>query len=180
MRRLGVFKPIVVRTLSDGSLQILGGEHRWKMAQSMKLKTVPVVNLGEVDDRRAKEIGLVDNGRYGNDDMADLSKLLRELGNDVMTIMPFADIDLQAMAAASANIDFDDLDSIDSGRKEELTLPSVASSGQLMRFKVPVGDTAWVTKMIEQEMKSNGFKDEDALSNAGNALISLLNRLRSA
>ena len=68
IERFGVFKPIICRELPGGTLEILGGEHRWQTAREMGLDTVPVVNLGAVSDERAKEIGLVDNGRYGEDD----------------------------------------------------------------------------------------------------------------
>lgn len=180
MRRFGVFKPIIVRELDGGVLQILGGEHRWKAAKGMGLTEVPIVNLGRVDDRRAKEIGLVDNGRYGDDDMSELSKLLGELGKDVLTFMPYSASDLQAMADISAGIDLDDLDSIDKGQLPEIENTPKAPTSQLMRFKVPIGDSVWVTAMIEQEMKSNSFRDEDALTNAGNAVVSLLNRLRKS
>ena len=44
--RFGVFKPIICRELQDGTLEILGGEHRWQTARDMGLDTVPVVNLG--------------------------------------------------------------------------------------------------------------------------------------
>jgi hypothetical protein len=42
---------------------------------------------------------------------------------------------------------------------------------------VPVEDVQWASQLIEGEMKRQGFKDEDSLTNAGHALISLLKRL---
>jgi hypothetical protein len=180
LRRFGVFKPIIARELPSGQLQILGGEHRWRAARQMGMTEVPVVNLGNIDDRRAKEIGLVDNGRYGDDDIGELSKLLGELGKDVLTFMPYTDADIQAMLDSAPDFDLDDLDSIADGPKSPLDeLPKTPTS-QMMRFKVPIQDSVWLTAMIEAEMKSGGFKDEDALSNAGHALVSLLNRLRKS
>lgn len=179
MKRLGVFKPILVRTLADGTLQILGGEHRWRAAEQLGMKTVPIVNLGRIDDKRAKEVGLVDNGRYGEDDMLGLAGLLKELGNDVLTFMPFSDVDLAALAAAST-IALDDLDSIDNGPPIDLQDLKAAPTAQLMRFKVPVDDVAWASKLVEREMKEQGFTQEDSLSNAGHALISLLRKYEKA
>lgn len=178
IRRFKMFKPIVVRTLGDGTLQILGGEHRWRAAKQMGMKTVPIVNLGAIDDRRAKEIGLVDNGRYGDDDLGELGKILGELGNDVLEFMPFADVDLQMMLSARSDVDLDDLDRPGEHETPQLDRQSAGPTGQVMRFKIPVEDTVWVTQMIEQQMRAGGFKDEDALSNAGNALVALLMQLR--
>lgn len=178
MRRLGQFKPIIVRELSDGSLQILGGEHRWIAAQEIGLTEVPVVSVGQVDDKRAKEIGLVDNGRYGEDDTLGLQALLKDLGDDVLSIMPYSDLELQAVMNASA-ISLDDLDSVARDQLPNLNDVKPAPTSQVMRFKVPVEDVQWASKMIEDEMKREGLKDEDSLTNAGHALISLLKRLRN-
>ena len=50
----GLYKPIICRELPDGSLQILGGEHRTRAASRAGHATVPVVNLGQISDVRAK------------------------------------------------------------------------------------------------------------------------------
>lgn len=176
IERFGVFKPIICRTLADGTLEILGGEHRWQMARELGLDTVPVVNLGTISDERAKEIGLVDNGRYGEDDTLALAELLKDLGNtdEIMSFMPFGDADLESIFSATS-IALEDLDAHD----EEL--PDLASPAtkplkthQIMRFKVPVEDSEWVQKLIESTMNGQGFLDDDAMSNAGNALVHLL------
>ena len=79
IKRFGMFKPIVVREI-DGTLEIIGGQHRWEAAVEMKLPEVPVVNLGRITDKKAKEISLVDNGRYGADDTLQLAELLDDIG----------------------------------------------------------------------------------------------------
>lgn len=176
--RLGAFKPILVRTMKDGTLQILGGEHRWKAAKQLEMDSVPVINLGKIDDKRAKEIGLVDNGRYGEDDTLGLATLVKELGDDILTFMPFTQSDMDALDKIS-KINLDDLDKTPDEQLPNLNQLPSAPSAQVMRFKVPVEDVGWVTTLIEQEMKNEGFKEEDALSNAGNALISLLKRIKA-
>jgi ParB family transcriptional regulator, chromosome partitioning protein len=178
LQRLGQFKPVIVRTLENGQLEILGGEHRWRGAIQLGWDTVPIINLGRIDDHRAKEIGLVDNGRYGEDDPIGLSALLRDLGNDIFTILPVSDFDLAALEKVSS-INLDDLDKTPPEQLPNLNDLKPAPSSQVMRFKVPVADVAWVTTMIEQEMKRGNYTDEDALSNAGNAFVALLSRLRN-
>lgn len=177
MKLLGTYKPIVVRTLPDGTLEILGGEHRWKAAGQLGHAEVPIINVGLVDDHRAKQIGLVDNGRYGEDDSVALAALLRELGDEVLTIVPFSEADLAALTAA-ASVSMEDLDAMDRDSLPDLSDLKAGPTAQMLRFKVPIEDVAWVSEMVDKEMKAEGFKDEDSLSNAGHALISLLRKLR--
>jgi ParB family transcriptional regulator, chromosome partitioning protein len=175
LRRFGFTRPIIARTLLDGQLEILGGEHRWRIAVRMGLETVPVVNLGLIDDQRAKEIGLQDNGRYGEDDALGLAALLKELGNGVLDFMPYSDAELESLIN-TANVNLDDLDSVDPGDLPPLDSTPKGPAFQVLRFKVPVEDTGWITKLIESVQRAEGFKDEDSLTNAGMALTSILKR----
>jgi ParB family chromosome partitioning protein len=179
IKRFGVFKPIIVRELSDGTLEILGGKHRNDAAIRMGLSEVPVMSLGNIPDDKAKEIGLVDNGRYGEDDPLQLSELLKSLGSDsieLQSFLPLTDDDLHSIFATSS-IALDELDLSD----EDETLPElptapVVQTHQLMRFKVPVEDAAKLTAVIERTMKEQGFTEEDSFTNAGNALVYLLSK----
>lgn len=176
IKRFGMFKPIVVRTLADGSLQILGGQHRASIAARLQLPDVPVINLGNIDDTKAKEIGLVDNGRFGQDDTLRLAELLNGLAtaDELTTILPMSDEDLSAIFS-SVSIELDDLDLPDED-DAPATLPAtkLAQTHQVMRFKVPVDDVAAVTEAIERVMKVQGFTTSDSLTNAGDALVHII------
>lgn len=177
IRRFGLFKPIIVRTLDDGSLEILGGEHRWQAAKDLGMPKVPVVNLGKVPDRTAKEIGLVDNGRYGEDNSVELAQLLRELdASEVATFMPFSDDDLANIFAVET-INLDDLTfdhENDTPELAELPDSPAIQTHQILRFKVPVDDAHRVYEVIERVMKEQGFTKGDSLSNAGDALVHIM------
>lgn len=178
IRRFGMFKPVVVRELDDGTLEILGGEHRAGVAKRMGLKKIPVINLGKIDDKKAKEISLVDNGRYGTDDTLQLAELLESLGDadDISTFMPFSETDL-ASIFSSVNIALDDLDLDDTEPAPSLPKEKPIQTHTIMRFKVPVEDQSWVTDLIEKTMKSQKFTESDSLTNAGDALVYLLKQL---
>ena len=180
-KKFGCYKPIVVRQLDSGELQILGGEHRWRTARKLGYKTVPVMNLGTVSDQVAKEIGLVDNGRYGEDDALELAALLNGMDNldEIMGFLPYAEDDLSAIFA-STSIDFDSLDIPDDADDKIPELPTTAKvqTHQVMRFKVPIEDSEKITALIERTMKSQGFTDDDSMTNAGNALVHLLKDLK--
>lgn len=56
----GLIQPISVRKLESGYYQIIAGERRWRAARLAGLTEVPVRVL-EADDRRVKELALVEN-----------------------------------------------------------------------------------------------------------------------
>lgn len=173
IERLGMFKPIIVRERLDGSLEILGGEHRAQYAASKGIKEVPILNVGRVDDNKAKEISLVDNGRYGTDDTLQLAELLDSLGShdEIASFMPYSDEELHAIFDSSI-IDLSELD-IDEG--DDLPAPEPTErpiqTHQVMRFKVPVEDAHKVSDLIDKIQQEQGFNSSDSLTNAGDALV---------
>ena len=182
IKRFGMFKPVVVRQLDDGTLQIIGGEHRASVAARMGLKQVPVVNLGVISDQKAKEISLVDNGRYGADDTLQLAELLESLGgaDELASYMPYSETDL-ASIFSSVNIALDDLDIPDADEAApSLPKEKPIQTHQIMRFKVPVDDVGDITELIERTMKAQKFTEEDSLTNAGDALVYLLKKAAEA
>jgi len=176
IKRLGVFKPILVRELSDGSLEILGGEHRSMVAARLGMTEVPVLNLGPIPTKKAKEIGLVDNGRYGEDDTLQLSELLKELGDvdDLQSFLPYTASDISSIFTSSS-IALDELE-LPEDDEEIPVLPTTVAAPefQMMRFKVPIEDVSKLTELIEKTMTKFGFTDADSYTNAGNALVHLL------
>lgn len=177
VKRFGMFKPLICRELANGSLQILGGEHRAESAVRLGYREVTIINLGQISDEKAKEISLVDNGRYGTDDTLQLAELLKELGEieDISSYMPYSDSDLDSIFA-STSISLDDLELPDSDELPLMDMTSKVQSHQIMRFKVPMEDAPAIQDVIESIMKSQGFTDDDSLMNAGNALVYLVTK----
>ncbi len=173
LKRFGVYKPVICRELPDESLEIIGGEHRWRAAKTLGHVTIPVVNLGEVSDDKAKEIMLADNGRYGEDDTLALAELLRGFPNtdEITSFMPKHFNDELESIFASTIIDLEDLDATSDHLPDLESLTAKTQSFQIMRFKIPVEDCEKIQKRIEYTMKTQGFTDDDSLSNAGNALV---------
>lgn len=56
----GILQPITVRRLASGYYQIISGERRWRAARIAQLAEVPVLII-EADDRKAMELGLIEN-----------------------------------------------------------------------------------------------------------------------
>lgn len=178
LNRLGNFKPILVRTLEDGSIQILGGEHRRDSAIRAGDKDVQVINLGVISDTKAKEISLADNERYGEDDSAALEKLLNSLdtAHELSSFLPLTDDDLDSFWNKTS-IDLDDLD-LDEDDDLPIEKPTSSSpTHRIVRFKISIEDAERLSDFIETSSKTNGFADSDALTNAGDALIHALKEL---
>lgn len=176
LKRFGFFKPVLCRD-TDSGIEIIGGEHRWLAAKRAGDKTVPVINLGFISDNRAKEISLVDNGRFGSDDTLQLAELLESLGDvtELSSFMPYSDSDI-ASIFSSVNIELDSLDIPEEEGTPEIPKTLPAQTHVIMRFKVPIDDAETVTKLIERVMKIQGFTDSDSLTNAGDALVVICNK----
>ena len=83
IEKLGFFKPILARELDGGIFEILGGEHRWRAAMEQGISTVPVMSVGKINDLVAKQMSLVDNERYGEDDQIALQRLIEEIQSEI-------------------------------------------------------------------------------------------------
>ena len=179
LERNGMFKPIIVREVEglDG-WEILGGQHRWEQAIELGHATVPVANLGPIDDIKAKEIGVIDNARYGVDDSLAFAELLKEIGDadDLQNFLPYGQSDLD-LIFASSTIALDDLDALEISEdpeKPEPASPKQEKTHTIVRFKVPLGDAERLTALIASTKKTQGFTASDDLTNAGDALVHLL------
>jgi ParB-like chromosome segregation protein Spo0J len=181
--RFGFFKPILCRELPDGRLEIIGGEHRWQAAQRLGIAEVPFINLGPLSDAKAKEIGIVDNGRYGADDTLRMAELLESIGLDadeLASFMPYSESDFNAIFS-SVTIELDELDlDEDEAKKPESPREKPAQTAQVLRFKVGLEDADWISKLVTRTMKTQGFKEADELTNAGDALVHLLRGIKDA
>lgn len=189
--KLGSFKPLIVRELDD-KYEILGGEHRWLALKELGKSTVQVYNLGIIDDIKAKQISILDNERYGEDDAIGLDKLLQEiqqsLDYDLSTIAPF-DITLDTAIMPKSEIEIpdefaDDLRALDDISKKESKEDEIveretkskadANPFQIMRFKVSIEDAPRIIRVIEKMVKEHGIKTGNEMENAGEALVYII------
>lgn len=112
IEKLGFFKPILARELEDGFFEILGGEHRWRAAIEQGISTVPVLSVGKISDVVAKQMSLVDNERYGEDDQIALQRFIEEIQSELdyqlSEIAPYDD-EISMVLAKEAAIDLEAL-----------------------------------------------------------------------
>ena len=60
IRQNGVIQPLLVRSLPDGTYQIVAGERRWRAAKMAGLTEVPVF-VKELTDQQTQQIALIEN-----------------------------------------------------------------------------------------------------------------------
>lgn len=182
IERNGLFKPIIVRQVAgQEGYEIIGGQHRWEQAVELGHKTIPIANLGEITDAQAKEICVIDNAQYGSDDTLTLSELLKDIGtDDIQDFLPYGDTDIAAIFSATS-IDLDALVmpqevEVSDENPPENDAPSAkpAKTHTVMRFKLANADAERLTALIAKTQNAQDFKHEDALTNAGDALVFLL------
>lgn len=183
LERNGMFKPVIVRQVPDlAGYEIIGGEHRWEQAVELGHAEVPIANLGFITEIQAKEIGVIDNARYGADDTLSFAELLKELGDigDLQEFLPYGESDLDTIFASSS-IDLDSLEIDENFEKDaepvveaETPATKAPKTHTIMRFKIPLGDAERLTRAIAQTQKDQGLTTSDDLTNAGDALIHLL------
>jgi ParB-like chromosome segregation protein Spo0J len=168
LTRYGAFKPVVVRELKDGSLQIIGGYHRCEAAKALGWTKIPVVNLGAIDDDQAKEIGLIDNTRYGEDDKELLDKLLSELG------------DLSALESIMPEEVLADLETEDTLLEALETEKTAASDEEkpethkTLKMKLEIDKYDEIETILLRVAGDHDYKYSDGYSNLGDALYHIL------
>lgn len=177
IKEYGVFKPILCRTV-NGELEIIGGEHRVDAAIRLGLAEVPVVNLGNISDDKAKKIGLLDNGRYGSDDFAELQNLINSLENpeEIMKTLPYNFEDFEGLFQTE-DINLDEIPSFDDADEEEVeildkTAIKLPETHATIKFKIPLEFIQDFDKKIKDREEELGLEYDDKLKNMGNAILS--------
>lgn len=187
IEKLGFFKPILARELDGGQFEILGGEHRWRAAMEQGISTVPVISVGKISDLVAKQMSLVDNERYGEDDQVALQRLIEEIHSELdyqlSEIAPYDD-ELAATLARESAIDLEMLEALSRGDEEPIEKDSrekaerVGAEHQTMRFKVTFDASDRVTETIKSIIKEQAINTGNDMENAGEALVWLVDNYK--
>ena len=191
IRRDGIKRPIVVRQLSNGDYQIIGGQHRTEAAIELGMKQIPIINRGKISDAEAKKETLLDNYRYGSDNLDRLSALLSDPDiGDAASLLDTMPIDEEELAEyfkhlTSETIDLDIEAELDDGSKAadddedtvDLSTGKPLRTHQIIRFRVSVEDQAKLAELLKQVKIDEGYVTSDDLTNDGDALVHLLRDL---
>lgn len=195
IKRDGIKRPIVVRQLDNGEYQIIGGQHRTQAALELGLAGVPIINRGKISDAEAKKETLLDNYRYGSDNLDRLSELLSDPDiGDALTLLETMPIDEEELAnyfshleaMSSDSLDEEIADALGEGKVDldddedgpvDLSTGKPVRTHQIIRFRISVEDQAKLAELIKQTKIDEGYIESDDLTNDGDALIHLLRDL---
>lgn len=61
IREHGVIQPVIVRSLSNGSYQIVAGERRWRAAKMAGLKDIPVMIRDDLTEEQSMQLAMIEN-----------------------------------------------------------------------------------------------------------------------
>jgi len=60
IKEMGVIQPLIVRSINEGTYEIVAGERRWRAAQKAGFFTIPVI-VRTISDTESLEIALIEN-----------------------------------------------------------------------------------------------------------------------
>jgi len=75
----GFIDPLLVREQHYDLFQIIDGEHRFRAGCDLGMSAFPVVNIGLIDDAKAKKLTIVMNELHGQADPVRMGDLLNEI-----------------------------------------------------------------------------------------------------
>jgi len=184
IRKDGIKRPIVIRELENGDMEIIGGQHRTLAAIALGLPMVPLINRGKISDAEAKKETLLDNFRYGSDDVFKFSELLQDpdIGSaaELLATMPIDEEELAGyfshLSAETVEVEIDSIlgDEDEPGETIDLGATAPTRTHQIIRFRVSVDDAAKIGELLKKVRAANGYTEADDMTNDGDALVHVL------
>lgn len=168
LEKYGSFKPIIVREVG-GELQVLGGFHRVEAAKELGWTEIPVWNLGEIPEDKAKEIGILDNTRYGEDDKELLDKILDELTDleGFSSVIPEEEeVDLE--------IEDDFIRELEEEEKERAEEVEEDDTYKTLRFKLETDKAEEIEQVLKRIAEDNDYSFKDGYKDLSLALYHAL------
>ncbi len=178
----GFFKPVLYRTTKSGEKEIIGGEHRIIAADELGMK-VPTIDLGEITDAMAKKLTLMDNDSYGENDTAQIAKVLADLeksGVNITEEMTYSEDELSELLNMTVDVNFDDLDDLDdielgvSEEPREQVQRDEETVFKTIKVKVDISDSEDFEDMVQASMERHDIEDSDPAVARGLVLKQLL------
>ena len=163
LRRFGFVSPVIVRQnpKKKGTYEVINGEHRFHAAKVLGLKDIPVVDLGKLDDSKAKQLSIILNELSGSPDQVRLAELLRDISDDVsmgdlQVVMPYTERELK-MFVEAVDFSFDSLSGADPRSQDEQTAQVEGSRDALNKAAAATAAAAQPSSEAEAEAAVAGM-----------------------
>lgn len=117
IREYGFVDPPTVRSGRpgepfDGWVELIDGEHRWRAAKELGFKRIPVIDLGEMTDARARVLTDLLNNLRGENDRQKWATMIRSALADepgLVSLLPYPQAEIDDMLR-SVEFDWNNLD----------------------------------------------------------------------
>jgi ParB/RepB/Spo0J family partition protein len=116
IRTYGFVEPIKVRVIVNDpsnlhTFEIIDGEHRWKAATAEGMTEVPAINLGIMDDAKAKKLTIIANELRGAPEPVLLAALIKDLTEsttieDLAKELPMTAVELDSLVKSTSQFDW--------------------------------------------------------------------------
>jgi len=168
MQEDGFVSPMEVRSGNEngsfGYYEVIGGEHRLKTAKALGMTEVPVIDLGNYPDIRAKKLCIKLNETKGKPSTEKLAELLASIqdegGTEALASMPFDDGELSSLLAMTGDADMppeDDDEDDDEDEPKKERKPTLASAMGLLDMKRAREEI--LMQKWEQYMEASGLHE---------------------
>lgn len=111
----GVVEPPQVRTLPNGALEIVNGEHRWRASVELGMTELPVINLGAISDEQAKRLTIITNELRGAPEPVLLAALIKDLNSsatlaDLAVDLPMSEMELDSLIKSTTPFNWEEVE----------------------------------------------------------------------
>lgn len=169
LKQFGIVRALTVRELSDGTFEIIDGEHRYFLLKECGAKTVPVRSLGKISLNKAMALTVALDEIRGTKDFFKLAALFNSVkeysAEQMAEILPYAAEEITAFAEASDyTIEEFDLSSF----KEDMVRDSVT-----VPCRMKLEDAAEAEKKMSKLCSDLGIKSDKVAAEFGSLFTHL-------
>jgi len=158
----GFMVPVLVRPFGE-SLQIVDGEHRWRIAKEQGLEKIPCV-VSQLDDSAAMIKTLQMNGFRGENDPEKLASLLADLARDtdretLSRLLPWSEFEIEQL------ISMEEMEKAQSSLRDMTTVKLKPPELELYVVVVTSEQRLEIEQAVEEAKKRLAVEDDgEALS----------------
>jgi ParB family chromosome partitioning protein len=153
----GFIAPVLVRPFGE-SLQIVDGEHRWRIAKEQGLEKIPCV-VSQLDDSAAMIKTLQMNGFRGENDPEKLASLLADLARDtdretLSRLLPWSEFEIEQL------ISMEEMEKAQSSLRDMITVKLKPPELELYVVVVTSEQRLEIEQAVEEAKKRLAVEDD--------------------
>lgn len=168
----GFIDPITVRQVGDeDELEIIDGEHRWRAAKELGIETIPVANLGRIDDQKARKLTILYNELKGAPEPVLLAQVLKDLTEfetpeALAEVLPMTMAEIDTLVKSASSFDWEN--EVATADAEAKAKDAKAHEVKVVEKKVQIGTISGVISSALNTKLQEAFKASATLLKTNN------------